>query len=188
MTAQTIPFMTVEQFLDWTPRDSQGGKWELVSGSPMFCQAEGKTHALVKFNVGRAFDRALPANGPCVAYVDGPALRIDAHTAYIPDVAIDCSDPSLDNWLEYPKPTVVVEVAVSTLARDMGEKALLYFLNPDVQVYIVADVAAREALIWRRGARELTRQSDGLLTLPLADGSVSVDVATFWARLPPKRS
>ncbi len=173
--------MTVEEFLDWHPDDE---KWELVGGIPIRMMSESNLHDTVKSGIGAAIGRRLRPPGPCRPGIDGRQVFIDDFTSYRPDAYIDCAPFGGPGDLTVEKPTVVFEVSISSLDRDLVEKRANYFHNPHVEHVVVVDANARRVHHFRRDDRE-ERVLEVADTLELS-GTVMLDlpVAEFFEWLP----
>ena len=122
--------MSVGEFLDWHP---DGERWELVGGVPLRMMAEGDLHETVRSNLIVALGRRLRPPSRCRAAVDGRQLRIDDFTSYRPDAHINCA-PFSDPMAQIVEcPTVVFEVAVTSLERDLLDKRANCFRHPAVE-------------------------------------------------------
>ncbi len=173
--------MSVGEFLDWHPEDE---KWELVGGIPMQMMSEGDLHEMVKTNVVGTLARRLRPPGPCRPAADGRQVQIDDFTSYRPDAHINCAPLDDPMALVIQMPTVVFEVAVTSLDRDLIEKRANYFHNPHVEHVVVIDARARRVHHFIRDDREpRVLESGEMLALT---GTVTLDlpIAEFFEWLP----
>lgn len=173
--------MSVGEFLDWHP---EGERWELVGGLPLRMMAEGDLHETVKSNVIVAVGRRLRAPSPCRPAVDGRQVKIDDFTSYRPDAHINCAPFSEPMEQVVQCPTVVFEVAVSSLERDLLEKRANYFRHPAVEHVVVIEAPVQIVHHFRRGDRKA--RVLGFHDALVIDGTVSLDipVAEFFEFLP----
>lgn len=174
--------MTVPEFLDWMP---DGEKWELVGGIPGRMMPESDLHEWVKTNVIGALTRRLRPPSPCRAAVDGRQIMIDDATSYRPDAYVNCAPSTDPKETVAEKPTVIFEVAATSLSRDTMEKRANYFRHPSVAHVIVVDAENWQVIHYRRGeAATDTLSGDDALRI---DGEAMLDipVAEFFERLPP---
>lgn len=180
--AATLHLMTVPEFLDWIPEDE---KWELVGGIPMQMMSESDLHETVKTNVIGALTRRLRPPGSCRVGADGRQIMIDDATSYRPDAYVNCapfSDP-MDPVAQAP--TVVFEVAVTSLERDLHEKRANYFRHPSISHVIVIDAVGREVIVFTRGEAE-TQTLTASDTLRIdGEADLTIPVAEFFEWLPP---
>ncbi len=174
--------MTVEEFLDWHP---DGENWELIGGIPLRSMSESGLHERVKTNVSGSWIRRLRHPSPCLPGVDGRQVKIDSVTSFRPDFHIDCAFDLALTGLSVEKPTVVFEVADTSLEQYRDRKRAGYFRNPHVEHVVVIDATGRQVLHYRKGsAREIVLREGDILEL---EGTVSLDipVAEFFESLPP---
>jgi Uma2 family endonuclease len=101
-------------------------------------------------------------------------VPIDAHTAYGPDVVVNCAEPIPPNQLTVPNPIIVVEVtSPSTVHTDTSAKLIGYFKLPSVAHYLVLNP---DFMNVTHHARERTPDvlSEGSLRLDLPGLEVGV--------------
>jgi len=137
--------MTVEEYLAWSEGQGERRRTELINGQVVTMPAERVLHSRVKGSAFLALRRAVEVAGlPCEALTDGPAVRIDEHTAYEPDALVYCgAKPAPDSML-IVNPVIVVEVlSPSTRHSDTSAKLIGYFKLPSVIHYLVLDPDAR---------------------------------------------
>jgi len=122
--------------------------------------AKTKPHA----DVHNAFNRALNRRLPPGLYVgnENPVRLDDRHTP-LPDLVVLRGEPledlGEDRYHDYREVVLVLEVAVTSLPKDLGERLSLYALTLPDAVYVVADIKNRRVLIHRgpRPAQEAGR-------------------------------
>jgi Uma2 family endonuclease len=140
--------MTVAAFLDWARRRPEGERWELIEGQPIPLRgpapahamaAETVAHARIKRRIDHALGAALDQGGhECEVFVSGPKVRIDADTAFEPDVVVSCVE--VPDGLLVPEPLIVVEVlSPSTRDKDFTIKLAGYAGLPSVAHYLLVD-------------------------------------------------
>jgi Uma2 family endonuclease len=146
--------MTVDQFLLWLEEGPQGARCELVAGEVVAMAPERAAHAFLKARIWRAFEDQIGERGlPCQALPDGMTVKIDEHTAYEPDAAVQCGAPLADDALLVPEPVIVVEVlSPTTKARDAGAKLADYFRLPSVRHYLLVHTERPTVIHHQRGA------------------------------------
>lgn len=180
--------MTVAEFLDWAAREDVG-RVELVDGEVVAMAGERVAHARVSKNVERAIDAALASIGShCEAFRNSLAVQVDASTAFIPDVAVDCGDLSDADRMIMDQPTIVVEVlSASTGYRDRGAKVTGYFLVPSIAHYLLVDLDGRRVIHHKRAGDEFrTRLYFVNGEIDLDPPGLSIDIEDFWRGLPPQ--
>jgi len=133
--------MTVDEYLAWSTSQSQRPRTELINGQIVTMPAERLLHSRTKGNAFLALRLAIKGAGlPCEALTDGPAVRIDDHTAYEPDALVYCGDPLAPDAMLIPNPVIVVEVlSPTTRHSDTSAKLIGYFKLPSVAHYLILD-------------------------------------------------
>jgi Uma2 family endonuclease len=155
--------MDVAAFLVWASRRPEGERWELIEGAPVPARgptpahamsAETVTHARVKRRIDHALTQALAKGGHrCEVFVSGPKVRIDADTAFEPDVVVSCVD--VPEGLLVPEPLIVVEVmSESTRDRDFMIKLAGYASLASVAHYLLVEARRRLVVHHHRAAGE----------------------------------
>ena len=133
--------MTVEEFLSWADAREDDGRYELDDGFVVAMAPERILHTRIKGGIYLAVRRAVERSGlPCETFIEGPGLRIDAHTSYQPDVVVDCGErlPDAARFVEHP--VIVIEIlSPSTAGRDLGRKSRGYFRVPSIAHYLIVD-------------------------------------------------
>ena len=135
--------MSVDEFLVWA--EGQPGRHELVNGRVFAMAPERLRHTRAKFMSAKALERAIEgARAPCEVWPDGVTVRIDAVTAFEPDVLVRCGPPLDETGVEVPDPLIVVEV-LSPSARnyDAGAKLAGYFQVASLRHYLMVDADQR---------------------------------------------
>ncbi len=161
--------MTVDEFLAWA--EGREGRWELQDGAIVAMAPERVAHLRTKAEAMVALRRAVErAGAPCQVFPDGATVRIDAHTAFEPDVLVARGPRLPDEALEIPDPFIVVEVlSEGTARRDHGVKLAGYFSLPSVAHYLILDPESRTVIHHKRG------QGAVIETRIVADGLLSLD-------------
>lgn len=187
-TAPATP-MTVDAFLDWMGKASEGGRYELVAGDPVAMPAEMIGHVEAKYAVWLALRLAVRAAGltDCHVVGDGATVRIDAQTAYKPDALIYCGVPLAAEETEVTAPLVVVEVTSPGSFRvDAGAKLEGYSRLPSVRHYLLVHPVRRTVVHHKRTDGDAIRSrivTTGPLTLDPPGLSVETE-ALFSPHLP----
>ena len=135
--------MSVDEFLVWA--ESQPGRHELVHGRVIAMAPERLRHTRAKFTATLALRSAVGKVGaPCEVWPDGVTVRVDASTAFEPDVLVRCGPPLDETGIEVPDPLIVVEVlSPSTRNYDAGAKLTGYFRISSLQHYLIIDADQR---------------------------------------------
>ncbi len=144
--------MTVDEYLAWSETQSERWRTELINGQVVAMASERVVHSRVKGRVHVALAQAIRAAGlPCEALPDGPAVRIDEHTAYEPDALVYCGAAAGPDALVIPNPLIIVEILSPTTSHhDTSAKLIGYFKLPSVAHYLVIDPDARTVTHYAR--------------------------------------
>lgn len=146
MNIQTLPRMTVDEFLVWA--EGRPGRYELVDGVVCQMAPEKVRHAETKAECFIALRAAIRRAGvACHALPDGMTVRIADRTAFEPDALVYCGDKLPGDDLEVRAPVIVVEViSPSTSSRDTGAKLKGYFSLPSVRHYLIVDATEQSVV------------------------------------------
>lgn len=152
MNIQTLPRMTVDEFLVWA--EGRPGRYELVDGVVCQMAPEKVRHAETKLNMALALRAAIRRAGVvCHALPDGMTVRITDRTAFEPDALVYCGDKLPGDDLDVRAPVIVVEViSPSTSSRDTGAKLKGYFSLPSVRRYLIVDATEQSVVHHARDA------------------------------------
>jgi Uma2 family endonuclease len=146
--------MTVEEYLAWSERQSERRRTELINGQIVAMPSERVLHSRIKARAQSALSRAIDVAGlPCEALPDGPAVRIDDHTAYEPDALVYGGEAPAPDSHMIANPVIVVEVLSPTTAHsDTSAKLIGYFKLPSVAHYLIIDPDARTVTHYARNS------------------------------------
>lgn len=147
--------MNVADFLAWA-QTQESGRHELLRGEIVAMAPERAEHGRAKANAWRALAAAIDhAGARCEAFVDSLGVGIDAQTAYIPDVIVNCGETVPPDSLLAPAPVVIVEV-LSPRSRNIDKSVKLadYFRLPSVVHYLIVDLGRRIVLHYQRTSEE----------------------------------
>ncbi len=162
--------MTVEEYLDWCKTRPDEERYELVDGVPVAMAGDTLRHNLTKGALFGALQDAVAAAGlPCFVFVDGVNVKIDTHTARIPDVSVQCG-PLGDLESMLVEPVVAAEVTSRSSERDdTGVKFADYFAVASIQHYLI--IRPEQGLVVHH------RRTSGsqMLTTLVRDGTLSLD-------------
>ena len=136
--------MTVDEFIPWAMAQPRG-RFELVRGEVVAMAPERARHALAKGQAYVALRTAVKAAGlPCTVFPDGMTVRVDQHTAYEPDAAVQCGAVVDPDQSVLDAPVIVVEVlSPSTGTVDRSAKLVDYFKVESIRHYLVIDPERR---------------------------------------------
>ena len=163
--------MTIEQYLVWDGEREIDGRFELHDGRVVRANAERLVHAVVKFKIASALERAVQkARLACLVLPDGMAVAAGQNTVFEPDAQVYCGPPLADDTSLIPGPVIVIEVlSPSTRRNDLGIKMVRYFLDDSIRHYLIVVIEDRKIIHHRRAA-------DGdIRTRIVASGDISLD-------------
>ena len=145
---QTPVPMTIDEYLVWDEEREVDGRFELHGGRIVKANAETHAHAVVKFRMAKALDRAIvQARLSCQVLPDGMAVAAGKDTVFEPDAQVYCGPTLANETLLVPSPVIVVEVlSPSPRRRDIGIKLTRYFLNESIQHYLIVVIEDRKII------------------------------------------
>jgi len=135
--------LNVDEFLDWSERQSEG-RYELVDGTVVMMAPERVLNAETKFQTTLALRLAIEKAGvDCRALIDGAGVQVASNRVRIPDASVQCG--SIDDAAQLlTNPVVVVEVISPSSARnDAIAKLSDYFSVPSILHYLIVDPVDR---------------------------------------------
>ena len=134
--------LTVDEFLLLDRAGAFGDRrTELFEGEVYYMSPKHRPHARTVTELVVALAQTLKASGSGLSVLTDISVRLSDHDVPEPDIAITDA-PQGDGILPLEAVRLLIEVADSTLAQDMGLKAALY-AGAGVPEYWVADVNAR---------------------------------------------
>lgn len=144
--------LTVDEFLLLDRAGAFGDRrTELFEGEVYYMSPKHRPHARTVTELVVALAQALKASGSGLSVLTDISVRLSDHDVPEPDIAITDA-PEGDGILPLEAVRLLIEVADSTLAQDMGLKAALY-AGAGVPEYWVADVNGRVIhQMWSLGA------------------------------------
>jgi Uma2 family endonuclease len=144
--------MTVAEFLDWNPQDSD--RWELIDGTPQAMAPVSPRYGAIQSEVGRLIGNHLAELHPTCRVITEPGLqpRVRANlNVRVPDLAVTCSEWSPEERLLL-KPLVVVEILSRSNKADTWANVWSYVTIPSVLEIVVLHTAEVRADLLRREA------------------------------------
>ncbi|WP_244424541.1 Uma2 family endonuclease [Methylobacterium nodulans] len=130
---------------------AEGERIELLDGELVEMASKSYAHDLVKNRLNRRLTAVLPSS---IYLATESTVQLDARTLLEPDFLLafeTAHRPSPEGFCVIPGPEIllVIEVAASSLAYDLGRKAHLY-ARYGVPEYWVIDAQERVARVHRR--------------------------------------
>jgi Uma2 family endonuclease len=127
--------------------DGDCNKYELIDGVLVMTPPPATGHYTSERRTTMAFAKAVLGSSVAKTYAvqTGGALRIGELTLLGPDLMIVAD---IDGAIEPEHVKVLVEIAHSSRANDLGQKALLY-ASAGIEDYWVLDVAAKSVIVHR---------------------------------------
>ncbi|MGF1550543.1 MAG: Uma2 family endonuclease [Sphingomonadaceae bacterium] len=113
-------------------------KTELIEGEIVYINAQHRPHALVKSELFFAIASALKASDSPLTAIVGGSVAMPDDSVPEPDIVLT-AEPEGEGLIPLESVALVVEVADTTLANDLGRKARLY-ARKGVPEYWLVDV------------------------------------------------
>ncbi len=178
-TALKIPVqMSVAEFLDWNP--GGGERWQLVDGEPHAMAPARRMHRILQAALSaKIYPHLLAQGGRCSVVIEPgivPRVRADQNIR-IPDLAVTCSDPMV-NEAVLTEPILVVEILSPSNQAETWSNVWTYTTITSITEIVVL----RTAVI---GADVLRRLPDGSWPVEpekLSGGELVFD--SIWLRIP----
>ncbi|WP_156678727.1 Uma2 family endonuclease [Sphingomonas profundi] len=127
--------------LDVADTFATSGKTELLDGEVRFIDPQHRPHARMKSRLYRLLADAMDGSAHGIEALVGASVAMSPHDAPEPDIVLtDAADG--EGLIPVRAVALVVEVADTTLASDLGAKAGLYAAAA-IREYWVVDVNAR---------------------------------------------
>lgn len=170
--------MTADEFLLWVMERPEGERYELVRGEVLAMAPEKNRHNLVKLETAIALRSSIRRAGlDCTVLGDGATVVIDKHSAYEPDVTVQCGALDLDATTA-DRPMVLVEVLSASTSRiDTGEKLEAYFGLPSVMHYLILNSDTQSVIHHARA------EDDTIVTRIVSDGELSLKPPGFRVKV-----
>ena len=175
--------MTVDEYLAWAMEQPERPRFELHCGEVYAMSPERNRHALTKRDAMMELIRAIRAAGvDCEVFPDGATVIVDEHSAYEPDVTVQCGGTVDLDKVTVDRPLIVVEVlSPSSQSLDGATKYRGYFRIASVRHYLILDPIQKSATHHFR--------SGGTIESAIADGGrvvldppgIEVRVEAFFA-------
>ena len=133
--------LTVEDFLRLDETGVFGtDRTELLDGDVIIMNAEYRPHGRIAGELQYAFRRVLETIGSDL-HAMSASIRLSAHDMPLPDIVLT-REPHGAGPIPVESVGLIVEVASSTLDRDMGQKVLIY-ARAGIPEYWIVDVNGR---------------------------------------------
>ena len=127
---------------------------ELIEGEIFVVNAQHRRHARVRHQLTRLFADALAGRSDGLGVLDECSVAFDNFSMPQPDIVLTV-EPDGEGPIPLASVRLIVEVADTTLAQDLGRKQRLYARHA-IPEYWVADLAAgRVVRMW--GPEEIGR-------------------------------
>jgi Uma2 family endonuclease len=177
--------MFVDEYLAWAMEQPERPRVELHCGEVYAMAPERNRHALTKLATAMEFVRAVRAAGVgCEVFPDGATVVVDEHSAYEPDVTVQCGGTVNLDEVTVDRPLIVVEVlSPSSRSLDAATKYRGYFTIASIRHYLILDPLQKSATHhFRRGGMIESVIADGG-RLNLDPPGIEVSVEAFFARV-----
>lgn len=167
-------YLSEEEYLATEPASEV--KREYIDGQVYAMAGAGYNHNCISANMLRELGNHLKGT-PCATFMADIKVRLGKDYVY-PDVLVDCSKMSGDDYFS-TSPVIIVEVlSRSTRKTDTTTKLIRYINLPSLQEYVLIEPDIVSVQVLRRSKHwmpeyfflgdEVTFESIGL-TLPVAD-------------------
>lgn len=159
--------MTVDEFLDWNPQDSD--RWELIDGTPRAMAPAAPRHGAIQGEAGRLIGNHLAERQRACRVVVEPGIQPKVRAnlnVRVPDLAVTCADWNPDDRLLH-EPLIVLEILSASNKADTWANVWSYVTIPSVREILVLHAAEIRADLLRRG--EDGAWPDNPLSLKLGD-------------------
>ena len=167
--------MTLEEFLAW--EGDQPERHEFHRGETFAMVGGTRGHHRVITNLVRHLGNHLD-DGPCQVFSEAMKVQVGLEAILYPDVLVTCDKHYQADELAVTAPTLVVEVlSPSTEAYDRGKKFALYRKLPSLREYVLIDLEARQAEVFRP-------QPDGSWSFVETSGDGVLALASIGCELP----
>jgi Uma2 family endonuclease len=148
--AVELPYMTVEEFLEFAERSPT--RHEYVNGFVHAMNGASMAHNRIESRLYKAIEKGL-GGGPCEIFLSGLTLKVDTASDkqfLCPDLMVSCDREGWrEKWLLNPR--LIVEVlSPSTQHIDRREKAATYRRIPSVEEYVIVAQSSWQLTILRR--------------------------------------
>ncbi len=138
MSEAARTFMTVTEFLAWTPAGDR--RYELVDGIPRAMATPDPEHQIVQSNLNGLLYSTLRDHPTCTARAGGSVLLPNNdHNWYEPDLVVTCV-PHVRGQTATVDPVLIVEIlSPSTERHDRSRKLPNYHSIPSVQEILLIE-------------------------------------------------
>jgi Uma2 family endonuclease len=141
--------LTIEQFvlLDRSGAFDGYAKTELIEGAIYAMQGQFRPHAYAKTELAYRLRQALDALGSALYPIGEATVGMPPVSAPEPDISLT-SAPIGEGYVPLDSVALAIEIADSTAAFDLGQKALLYAKHAIPEYWVVEIPAQRIHLFW----------------------------------------
>lgn len=173
------PPFTLQDFLDWEPRQEWHYEWDGVQ--PVAMVGGTARHSELASRVNDVL-RAAMRGGPCRVFRSDMRVLTERNSRIrYPDLVVTCSPVPPDDQA-VPDPVLIIEVlSETTAAADRGIKRIEYAALPSLTRYVMLAYDAPIAVVCDRADGFRERQEASVLHLP--EFGVSLSLAELYAGL-----
>jgi Uma2 family endonuclease len=177
--------MTVDEYLAWATEQPKRPRFELHCGEVYAMAPERVRHALTKRDAMLELMRAIRAAGvDCEVFPDGATVVVDDHSAYEPDVTVQCGGTVDLDKVTVDQPLIVVEVlSPSSQSLDGATKYRGYFRVASIRHYLILDPIQKSATHHFRSGERIESAIADAGHLVLDPPGIEVNVEAFFAAL-----
>jgi Uma2 family endonuclease len=142
--------MTVVEFLDWNPQDSD--RWELIDGTPQAMAPASPRHGAIQSEAARLLGNHLAESQPTCRVVTEPGIQPKVRAnlnVRVPDLAVTCAEWDPDDRVLH-MPLLVVEILSPSNKADTWANVWSYVTIPSVMEILVLHTTGVHADLLRR--------------------------------------
>lgn len=144
-------WMTVAEFLAWTPPDPRA--WQLVDGVPQAMAPASVTHGAIQAQLAHLLTAHFEREGRRCVVVTAPGVvpRVNStHNVRIPDLAVTCGDVQAEEQALLADPVLVIEILSPSNQAETWANVWAYASIPSVREILVVRTASVGAAVLRR--------------------------------------
>lgn len=146
---EPLPFMSVEEYLEWEPR--QDLRYEYANGEVLAMTGGTIPYNDIALNLYTALRPHLRSRGCRINVADVKVQISPVSSYYYPDIIVSCDPQDLNGqFIQFP--ILIGEVlSPGSEAKDRGEKFRNYQTLPSLQEYVLIDAEKVAVECYRRG-------------------------------------
>lgn len=174
LTAQQPVRLTIADFmlLDQNGAFDDYGKTELLDGDIYYMNAQHRRHARAKMELLFALHDALLATSSSWSVISEATIHLSDGDAPEPDIFLT-SEPEGEGLYPGESIALIVEIADSTQAMDLGKKAMIYARAGVPEYWVLDTEAAIAHQLWAPRDTAYTQRREIALGAPISAETLS---------------